>query len=103
MFGYNYAEVGAELAARWNFPDTLSHAIRAFPRPLECQPFNRMAAIIHLAAWFSWANENNLPGDEVRATCPTEVVVRLGLPPYIMLDSMPPLSELSSGLEELVA
>lgn len=102
-FGYDYAEVGAELAVRWKFPDAFSDTIRAFPRPLEHQPFKPMAAIIHLAAWFAQANENSLSLDDIRANCPTEVAARLGLDPYILLDKMPPLSELSNGLEELVA
>jgi HD-like signal output (HDOD) protein len=101
--GYNYAEVGAELAVRWKFPDAFSNAILAFPRPLEHQPFNPMAAIIHLAAWIAQANENGLSQDDLRANCPTEVAVKLGLDPFILLDQMPPLSELSNGLEELVA
>ncbi len=100
--GYDYAEVGAELAVRWKFPDAFSEAIRAFPKVLEHQPFIPMAAIIHLAAWFARSNENNLPRNEVSATCPTEVAAKLGLDPYIMLDKMPPLSELSDGLEDLL-
>ena len=102
-FGYDYADVGAELAVRWKFPYAFSDAVRAFPKPLEHQPFEPMAAIIHLAAWLARTNENNLTLDEARATCPTEVAVKLGLDPYIMLDKMPPLTELSNGLEELVA
>lgn len=102
-FGYDYADVGAELASRWKFPLTFSDAIRAFPEPMELQPFNRMAAIIHLAAWFARANENQMSLDEMRATCPTEVAAKLGLDPYIMLDKMPPLSELCNGLEELIS
>jgi HD-like signal output (HDOD) protein len=101
--GYDYAEVGAELASRWKFPEDFSSAIRAFPNPLEQQPFIPMAAIIHLAAWFARSNENNLPADEMRAGCPTEVAAKLGLDPSVLLDHMPPLSELSEGLEELIA
>jgi len=102
-FGYDYAEVGAELASRWKFPDAFSDAIRAFPKPLEHEPFSPMAAIVHLAAWFARTNENNQTLDEIRATCPTEIAAKLGLEPYITLDKMPSLSELSSGLEELIA
>lgn len=102
-FGYDYAEVGAELAVRWKFPGAFSAAIRAFPKPLEHQPFKPMAAIIHLAAWFAQANENGLSPDDIRANLPTEVAAKLGLDPCILLDKMPPLSELSKGLEELVA
>jgi HD-like signal output (HDOD) protein len=101
-FGYDYAEVGAELAVRWKFPESFSDAIRIFPTPLEHQPFNPMAAIIHLAAWTARANENNLSLEEIRVSCPTGVAAKFSLDPYIMLDTMPPLSELSNGLEELV-
>jgi len=100
--GYDYAEVGAELASRWKFPETFANSIRAFPKPMEVQPFNPMAAIIHLAAWIARANENDLTLEEIRASCPTKVAEKFGLDPYIMLDTMPPLSELSSGLEELI-
>ena len=101
-FGFDYAETGAELSSRWKFPEAFSDAIRAFPRPLEQQPFNRMAGILHLAAWYARANENHLPLKEVRASCPAGVAEKLGLTPCFMLDRMPPLSELSDGLEELV-
>ncbi len=78
-FGYDYAEVGAELAVRWKFPDAFPDAIRAFPKPLEQQPFKPIAAIVHLAAWFAQANESSLSPDDIRANCPTEVAAKLGL------------------------
>ena len=102
-FGYDYAEVGAELAVRWKFPNEFSDAIRAFPNPLDHQPFNSMAAIINLAAWFARAHENYLSRDDILANFPTEVGARLGIDPRTLLGKMPPISELSSGLEELVA
>ena len=102
-FGYDYSEVSAELASRWNFPEDFSAAIRAFPKPLEHQPFNPMAAIIHLAGWIARANENDITLEEIRSSCPTEVCAKFDLDPYVMLDEMPPLAELSSGLEELVS
>ena len=101
-FGYDYAEVGAELASRWKFPVSFSNAIRAFPKPLEHQPFDPMAATIHLAVWAARANENNLTQEEIRACYPTEVASKLGLDPCIMLDQMPTLHELSNGLEGLL-
>jgi HD-like signal output (HDOD) protein len=102
-FGYDYAQVGAELAARWKFPAVFSEAIRDFPQPLEHQPFNSMAGIIHLAAWFVRATANDLSPEAMRATYPIDVAAKLGLLPDFMLESMPPLIELSAGLEELVS
>ena len=102
MLGCDYADVGAELAIRWSFPDAISAAIRAFPRP-EKKPLIRLAALVHLAVWFARTNENNLTPDEIRASSPTGVAALLGIDPDILLDEMPPLSELCNGLESLVS
>ena len=101
-FGYDFSDVGAELALRWKFPEPFSAAIRAFPQPLDQQPFNPMAGIIHLASWLARSSENKLTQEEIHATCPRSVASRLGLDPDTMLKEMPPLSELSAGLEDLV-
>ncbi len=101
--GYTYADVSAELAVRWNFPPDFSDAIRAFPKPLEHQPFVKMAGILHMASWFAKANAMNMSKQEMHAIYPEETSTKLGLYPYLMLDKMPPLAELTSGLEELVS
>jgi HD-like signal output (HDOD) protein len=101
-FGYDFAVVGAELATRWKFPESFATAIRHFPEPLSQQPIIPMAAVLHLAVWAARTEGNHLNQDELRATFPSEVAVSLGLEPYIMLDAMPPLAELSAGLEELI-
>ena len=102
-FGYDFSDVGAELALRWKFPESFTIAIRAFPQPLERQPFNPMAGIIHLASWFARASESRLTQDEIHATYPANVAASLGLDPHAILNEMPPLPELSAGLEDLVS
>jgi HD-like signal output (HDOD) protein len=100
--GYTFADVGAELAVRWKFPEPFSLAIKAFPHPTTETPLNRMAAIVHLAAWRARVEENKLSQEEKIACYPTDVAAALGLAPDLLLDEMPDLSELSAGLEELV-
>jgi HD-like signal output (HDOD) protein len=100
--GCNYAEVSAELALRWKFPDTFIDALRAFPDPLQQKPFDPMGAIVHLAAWFARAHENRLTEDEMCAAAPTEVATMLGIDPCIMVEEMPPLAELGEGMENLL-
>ena len=58
-FGYNFSDVGAELAKRWRFPDNFSVVIKGFPEPLEATVFDPMSAVIHLAAWRARAEENS--------------------------------------------
>jgi HD-like signal output (HDOD) protein len=100
--GYDYAQVGAELARRWKFPPAFAEAIAAFPDPLAKPPLNRLVAIIHLAAWRARIEENALSNEEIIACYPNEVAEALGLPPSVLVDRMPPPAELSAGLEELV-
>ncbi|PRC92957.1 HDOD domain-containing protein [Solimicrobium silvestre] len=101
-FGYNFADVGAELAVRWKFPDEFGTAIRCFPHPLEHDNFDPMAGIIHLAAWRSRAFEHDLTAEEMQATFPTEVAAKLNIRIDMILTDMPGISELSEGLESLV-
>ncbi len=102
IFGYDHADVGAELAARWKFPEDFSNTIRAVPIPFASQPFNSISAIIHIASWFARATENNLSEELLRSTYPAEIEAKLGLAPFTMLDKMPPLAELCNGLEDLI-
>ncbi|MES2742196.1 MAG: HDOD domain-containing protein [Pseudomonadota bacterium] len=100
--GYTFADVGAELASRWKFPASFSAAISAFPDPTGADPLNRMAAVIHLAAWRARIDESKLTPEEVSVCYPTAVASALGLAPNVLIDTMPSLEELSAGLEDLV-
>ena len=102
-FGYDFSDVGAELAKRWRFPDNFATVIKAFPEPLEHAPFEPMAAIIHIAAWRSRAQENNYSQEELDATFPAEVAKKLGISSNAILNDMPTLTELSEGMEDLIA
>ena len=101
-FGYSFANVGAELAKQWKFPPAFSEAIANFPDPVSPTPFGAEAAVIHVAAWRARAEHNGLDGEEMMATLPTEVCLKLGLKPDTLLTDMPPLAELCEGLEALV-
>lgn len=101
-FGYDFADVGAELARRWRFPDEFAQVIKNFPLPLEAKPFDPFAAIVHLAAWRARAEENKYTPDEMESTFPADVAEKLGLKLDVFTQEMPPLPELSEGMQELV-
>jgi HD-like signal output (HDOD) protein len=102
-FGYDFSDVGAELAKRWRFPEEFSEAIAAFPSPLEAEPFNKIAAVIHIAAWRARAEENEYSREEMESTFPDDVAAKLGVKPGVLLDDLPPLAELGAGMEELIS
>ena len=102
-FGYNFATVGAELSRQWRFPLSFAEAISQFPDPAAAPTFNPVAGVIHLAAWRARAEHNGLKPEEMEATLPKDVVKKLGLNADTLLKDMPPLSELSEGLEALLS
>ncbi len=101
-FGYNFAAVGAELARQWRFPVSFVQALAHYPEPLDHEPFDPVAAVIHVAAWRARCEHNALAPDEMAATIPADVCKKLGLAPDTLLTEMPPMKELSEGLESLL-
>jgi HD-like signal output (HDOD) protein len=101
-WGYDFSEVGAELARRWKFPDAFMHTIHNFPEPLHQNPPIRLAAVIHLAVWRAQLEENKASAADAAASLPLDVAACIGLGPEVLLDEMPPLADLSAGLEELI-
>lgn len=96
-FGFNYSEVGGELALRWKFPDIFPDTIRDFPAPAS-----RMASVIHLACWSAQAEEHKLDAGARAAGLPLAVAEGLGLAADELLSEMPRLAELGAGLEQLI-
>lgn len=100
--GFSFYDVGAGLAQRWKFPAVFTRTIRELAAPLQGLPPDRLAAIIHLAAWRAQLTEAREAPDDIAGEPPTEVAAMLGLAPGRLLEDMPPLAELSAGLEELI-
>ena len=101
-FGYSFANVGAELARQWRFPQTFVDAISKFPAPLAGEPFDPVAGVIHLAVWRARAEHNQLSPEELAATVPADVCKKLGIKPEDFLKDMPPMAELAEGLEAML-
>ncbi|QBE62637.1 HDOD domain-containing protein [Pseudoduganella lutea] len=96
--GFTYADVGAELARRWQFPAVFSDAIAAFPAPLERGAVDRLAAVVHVAAWRARALEEAHLAEDF----PQEVAAMLGLDADTVIDEMPSPDELAAGLDEMM-
>lgn len=101
-FGYNFAAVGAELARQWRFPQPFVDAIKHFPAPLEAESFDKVAAVIHLAAWRARGEHNKATPEDLAGTLPTAVCAKLGLAPDVLLKELPPLTELCEGMEAML-
>ena len=109
-FGFGYAEVGAELARQWHFPEIIAQGISGVP-----EPTSPIAAVVHLAAWSARAAVFDTPPEELAARYPEAAALILGidkswLPESIQgtgsrcrtTDPMPDMAELTAGLEEML-
>ena len=100
--GFSFYDVGAGLAQRWKFPVVFTKTIREVAAPLLGTPPDRLAAVIHMAAWRAQLSEAREAPDDIAGDVPSGVAAVLGLDPGRLLEEMPPLAELSAGLEELI-
>ena len=97
--GFSFFDVGAGLAQRWKFPVVFTTTIRQVAAPLQATPPDRLAAIVHLAAWRAQLSE---APDDIAGEPPTAVAAMFGFEPGWLLQEMPALADLSAGLEELI-
>lgn len=116
-FGFNYGDVSAELAQAWNFPLPLTEALRHITQPLAAAEFLEASALVHLGAWRARAEVLGWSEAEQVASYPAAVGERLYLQPDwtpalaahahanahpdARQQVMPPLAELTAGLEAL--
>ncbi|MEI7535658.1 MAG: HDOD domain-containing protein [Comamonadaceae bacterium] len=113
--GFHFGDVSAELARIWNFPLPLIDALRDIPQPLTAEPFSPAAAWVHLGAWRARTEVLGMSEQEVVASYPFSVGKRLGIEPtwvaaiaaqngdMTRAHVMPALSELTQGLEAMLA
>jgi HD-like signal output (HDOD) protein len=78
-FGYTYAEVGAGMVERWNFPEAIVNALKHQTEPFEGDTYEPLAGVLHLASWRARAEEIQLDDSGLAATFPDMVGIALGL------------------------
>ncbi len=79
MLGYDYSQVGAELARRWSLSDTFVRAIAQQLEPLNFEPISQEAVLIRLAMFVSFAWNAGVPPQVIVARFPTPLAQHLGI------------------------
>ena len=72
VLGFNHAEIGAEMAKRWNFPHEIEHAINFWRTP-QREPFEPIIGLVYVAV----ALENGLSRADLINSIPPKVRERL--------------------------
>ena len=78
-FGYSYAEVGAGMAEKWQFPSEMVSALSNQNAPFEGEAYDPLAGLLHLASWRARAEELQMDSGDLAATFPDLVGLTLGL------------------------
>ena len=79
MLGYDYSQVGAELARRWSLSDTFVRAIAQQLDPLNFEPISQEAVLIRLAMFVSFAWNAGVPPQVIVARFLTPLAQHLGI------------------------
>ena len=87
--GFCYAQVGAGLARRWQFPQPMVDALEHQYAPFEHDVYEPLAGVIHLATWRIRANEAGLSERAMAVTFPGAVGEVLGLDIDMVLQQDP--------------
>ena len=79
VFGYTYAQVGAGMAEKWQFPPDIVSALNNQISPFEGDAYDPLGGVLHIASWRARAEEIQLDENGLVATFPDLVGLSLGL------------------------
>lgn len=101
--GVNHCEIGAELARRWNFPEAIQFAIHHYDDPLQSSPFSVLAGLVYIAVFLVDAQLNKDSLQALSDRFPQELAVRLGLDMGKVLETLPNIEDMTTGLDAFLS
>lgn len=102
ILGYSYAEVGAELAKRWKFPDDTVEGIKHHANPQNVEEENKLSGLIYLAVYVNQANGQGLSDKEVLESFPQDIANGIGMDISKSLEDLKQLDGIESGMDSLL-
>ena len=94
LLGFSEAQVTAELAKRWRFPDSIVRALETAEDPVPSVPFCRLGGIVHVAMLLAeiGLEEPKSPADTI-ASLPEEIKRALQLDSAWLAEHLPPVAD----------
>ena len=94
LLGFTEAQVTAELAKRWRFPDSIVRALETAEDPVAATPFCRLGGIVHVAMLLAeiGLEEPKSPADTI-ASLPEEIKQALQLDSEWLAEHLPPVAD----------
>jgi len=89
LVGYNYAQVGADLARAWQLPQALVDILEHQDAPFERDSYEPLSGILHLAVWRCRAMEMGYTDQDLAKTFPDTTALALKMDLHEVLDRDP--------------
>lgn len=96
--GFDHAQIGTEMARRWNFPPEIEHAIHYWRTP-EHEPFEPVTGMVHVAVLL----ESGLNGGDLMACLPETLRDRLQITWKRIEAYLPQPDQLDAGVDLILA
>jgi HD-like signal output (HDOD) protein len=103
MLGFSYADVGAELARRWKFPDDITQGIKFHLSPEMAGENSKLAGIINIAVYIYKCQKEKLTDEETLNGFPTNIAALIGMDTNKALHDLAKLDGIESGMESLLS
>lgn len=100
-FGYSFAEVSAELMRRWNFAPEFQAALLNLHAPLDAEPFESLASVLHLAVWRVSFEAQGLPLEALFDDWPQEIARKIGIS-AAFIEALAEPKDLTADLEMML-
>ncbi len=100
--GFDYIEVGAELARRWNFPETFRLAILHQNAPLKNPESGPLGLILHLAICISDRLEDKHTPQRIANDLPEAELAALGLDRAVLASQLAEAQAEAAGIADLL-
>jgi HD-like signal output (HDOD) protein len=100
--GFTSADVGAELAKRWRFPENIQEAIQQQDHPVTGDSYSPMAGLIYIAKFLHKAHEDDWSEEELIEKFPIRIATRIGLDIRRIRNDLAECKDLESGFEEIL-
>lgn len=100
--GYTSAEVGAELAKRWNFPIIMQQAILDQNNPALDKDYNTIAGLLFIAKYLLHAQQQDWTEENIIEHFPMPVAQHIGLDVNRAYADLASTNTLNSGLDGLL-
>lgn len=100
--GFTSEAVGAELCRRWHFSPDLIDTVAQCGAPLMAEEVYLPACVVHIARYISYAQYTGIDLEAILDAFPYVVAEKLGLTKAFVVEKLPELLLLDSGLDGLM-